>query len=122
MTIEERLDIRHSNYLNERSNDPEDEIKITFNGIDKGKRYPIAFGSIKPNNTVAFAAYPKTSYWEPITAESNYVNWIKGANVLDWEAEMTSQGRLLDFPQHHEILQNVYNSDKVLRSSMPCLL
>ena len=29
---------------------------------------------------------------------------------------MTSQGRLLDFPQHHEILQNFYNSDEVLRS------
>ena len=29
---------------------------------------------------------------------------------------MTSQGRLLEFPQHHEILQNFYNSDMILRS------
>ena len=43
-------------------------------------------------------------------------NWTKGANVLDCDAEMTRQGRLLDFPQHHEILQNFYNSDKVLIS------
>ena len=84
-----------------RSNDPEDEIKITFTGIDTGERYPIAFGSTKPNNTVAFAAYPKTSYWGPITAESNFVNMIKPADVLDAEAAMTSQGRLLNFPQYN---------------------
>ena len=56
MTMEERLDIPDIKYLKERGNDPEDEIKITFTGIDTGERYPIAFGSIKPNNTVAFAA------------------------------------------------------------------
>ena len=49
-------------------------------------------------------------------SRQNYFNWIKGAKVLDCEAEMTSQGRLLDFSQHHKILQNFYKSDKALRS------
>ena len=69
------------------------------------ERYPIAFASIKPNHTVAFAAYPATSYWGPITAETNYVNMIKPEVVLNAEAEMSEVGRLLDFPQHHETLQ-----------------
>ena len=53
---------------------------------------------------------------EPITAETNYVNMIKPEVVLNAEAEMSEVGRLLDFPQHHETLQKVYNSLKVLKS------
>ena len=68
--MRERLDVRDLNVLKERNDNPEDEIKITFTGIDTGERYPIAFASIKPDHTVTFAAYPATSYWGPITAES----------------------------------------------------
>ena len=38
MTKEERLHIRDINYVKERSNDPEDEIKLTFARIDTGER------------------------------------------------------------------------------------
>ena len=57
-----------------------------------------------------------TSYWGPITAESNYVNMIKPEVMRNAEAEMSEVGRLLDFRQHHETLQNFYNSLKVLKS------
>ena len=98
MTMEERLDVRDQNFLKERYDKiQEDKIQITFTGIDTGERYPIAFASIKPDHTVAFAAYPATSYWGPITAETNYDNMIKPEVVLDAEAEMSEVGRLLDF-------------------------
>ena len=62
--MEERLDVRDLNLLKERyDNIQEDNIQITFTGIDTGEQYSIAFASIKPNHTVAFAAYPATSYW-----------------------------------------------------------
>ena len=41
---------------------------------------------------------------------------IKPEVVLDAEAEMSEVGRLLDFPQHHETLQNFYNLLKFLKS------
>ena len=107
--MKERLDVRDLNFLKERYNNiQEDDIQITFTGIDTGERYPIAFESIKPDHTVASAAYP--SNWGPFTAELNYVNMIKPEVVLDAEAEMSEVGQLLDFPQHHETLQLTQDS------------
>ena len=117
MTMEERLDVRDLNFLKERYyNIQENDIQITFTGIVTGERFPITFTSIKPNHSVAFAAYSATSYCGPITAETNYDNMTKPEVVLNAEAEMSEVGRLLDFPQHHETLQNFYNSLKVLKS------
>ena len=44
------------------------------------------------------------------------MNVIKPSDVLDAEAAMTSQGRVLYLPQYHEMLQAYYNSERVLQS------